>query len=72
MSKLVVANGQHRQHVSTKPGMWTAGQVRNCLFVSAMWLYRKLKSDATFPRPIKLGARNFWRVEAIEGWLKQQ
>jgi predicted DNA-binding transcriptional regulator AlpA len=72
MSKLVDSNGQYRHHVSTRPGLWTAAQVRNYLSVSTTWVYRRLKSDAAFPRPIKFGARNFWRVEAIEGWVRKQ
>lgn len=32
---------------------------------SDMWLYRMGEKEPTFPRPIKIGARNFWRLADI-------
>ncbi len=37
--------------------------------VSHMWVERRLKSDATFPRPALLvGKRRFWRLNDLEAW----
>lgn len=68
---VLIPSAPLRHHASDKPGLWTGGQLRAFLSVSTMWIPRRLKSDPTFPRPIKLGARNFWRIEAIEEWLKR-
>ena len=42
--------------------------------VSHMWIVRKLESDKTFPRPVKLGGGrlNFWDEAAIEKWERAQ
>ena len=36
-----------------------------------MWILRRM-ADAAFPKPIVIGRRNYWRVEAVKFWLEQQ
>jgi predicted DNA-binding transcriptional regulator AlpA len=41
--------------------------------VSHMWVRRRLQSDATFPRFIRLGKRQkFWREDEIAAWVDQR
>jgi predicted DNA-binding transcriptional regulator AlpA len=36
---------------------------------STMWIARKLKTDPTFPRPVKLGGRwLFFVLDELEAW----
>jgi hypothetical protein len=39
---------------------------------SAMWLHRKIKSDATFPRPKYFGRLQFFRVAELDAWAEAQ
>jgi hypothetical protein len=36
--------------------------------VSHMWIERKLKSDPTFPRPVYIATRRYWRVSELAVW----
>jgi predicted DNA-binding transcriptional regulator AlpA len=73
MSRLVDSDIQHRHFVSNRPGLWRSAQVRHYLGgVSAMWIVRRLKSDPTFPKPTKIGERNFWEATIIIEWWEQQ
>jgi predicted DNA-binding transcriptional regulator AlpA len=42
--------------------------------VSHMWIVRKLASDPTFPRPIRLGSGRlkFWDESRLEEWEGEQ
>jgi hypothetical protein len=35
---------------------------------SAMWIERRLSGDPTFPRPIYIAKRRFWRLADIVAW----
>jgi hypothetical protein len=37
----------------------------NC---SHMWIERRLACDPTFPRPVYIAKRRFWRVADLVGW----
>jgi predicted DNA-binding transcriptional regulator AlpA len=39
---------------------------------SAMWLYRKIKNDLTFPEPKYFGRRQFFRVAELDAWAEAQ
>jgi predicted DNA-binding transcriptional regulator AlpA len=43
-----------------------------CGGVSDMWLWRRLHDDATFPRPIYISKRRFWREADVIDWLEQK
>ena len=43
-----------------------------CGDTSDMWLWRRLKNDPTFPRPIYIGRRRFWRQADVIAWLEAQ
>lgn len=43
-----------------------------CGGVSDMWLWRKLDGDPTFPRPVYIGKRRFWKESEIIAWLEAQ
>lgn len=43
-----------------------------CGDVSDMWLWRRLNSDPSFPRPIYIGRRRFWREADVVAWLAAQ
>lgn len=50
-----------------------AAAVRDlCGGVSDMWLWRRLNGDPTFPRPIYIGKRRFWREADVVAWLEAQ
>jgi predicted DNA-binding transcriptional regulator AlpA len=50
-----------------------AAAVRDlCGGVSDMWLWRRLDSDPTFPKPIYISKRRFWREADIVEWLESQ
>ena len=40
--------------------------------VSAVWLWRRLRGDLTFPRPIQFVSRGhrYWRRNEIEAWIE--
>jgi predicted DNA-binding transcriptional regulator AlpA len=33
-----------------------------------MWLVRMLKRDKSFPRPVKIGRLNFFRLDELIAW----
>lgn len=39
--------------------------------VSAMWIYRRLATDPTFPKPIYIGRRRYWRLGDLVAWERQ-
>jgi predicted DNA-binding transcriptional regulator AlpA len=43
-----------------------------CGDVSDMWLWRRLDKDPTFPRPVYMGKRRFWKEAEIIAWLEAQ
>jgi predicted DNA-binding transcriptional regulator AlpA len=40
--------------------------------VSHMWIEERLKSDPTFPRPMKVGNKRFWKLSELLEWERQQ
>jgi hypothetical protein len=36
--------------------------------VSAMWIARRLTGDPTFPKPIFIAKRRFWRLAQLVAW----
>jgi predicted DNA-binding transcriptional regulator AlpA len=37
--------------------------------LSAMWLWRRLRDDPTFPRPVTFGTKaRFWNVAELDAW----
>jgi predicted DNA-binding transcriptional regulator AlpA len=40
--------------------------------VSVMWIVRRLADDSGFPKPIYIGKRRYWPLEALEGWERTQ
>ena len=50
-----------------------ASHVRElCGGVSDMWLWRRLKDDPQFPRPVYIARRRFWREADVLAWLEAQ
>ena len=43
-----------------------------CGGVSDMRLWRRQHDDATFPRPIYIARRRFWREADVIDWLEQK
>jgi len=43
-----------------------------CGGVSDMWIWRRLDSDPTFPRPIYIAKRRFWRESDVIKWFNAQ
>jgi predicted DNA-binding transcriptional regulator AlpA len=35
---------------------------------SDMWLWRRLRDDPSFPKPIEIGRRRFWRLDELVVW----
>lgn len=35
---------------------------------SAMWIERRLADDPTFPRPVYIAKRRFWRLGELVAW----
>jgi predicted DNA-binding transcriptional regulator AlpA len=47
----------------------TARQVkRHFGEVSDMWLWRRLRDDPTFPRPLVINGRRYWRWSELRIW----
>jgi predicted DNA-binding transcriptional regulator AlpA len=50
-----------------------AAAVRDlCGGVSDMWIWRRLDRDPTFPRPVYIAKRRFWRERDVLQWLDRQ
>lgn len=50
-----------------------AAAVRDmCGGVSDMWLWRRLDADPSFPRPVYISKRRFWREADVVAWLESQ
>lgn len=43
-----------------------------CGGVSDMWVWRRMTNDPTFPRPIYIGNRRFWKESDVIAWLEAQ
>jgi len=43
-----------------------------CGGVSDMWIWRRMDGDSTFPRPIYIARRRFWRESDLIEWLNAQ
>lgn len=43
-----------------------------CGGVSDMWLWRRLKDDPTFPRPVYVSRRRYWREAEVREWWETQ
>jgi predicted DNA-binding transcriptional regulator AlpA len=39
---------------------------------SHMWVERRLKNDADFPRPIKIGRLRFWDLDQLEAYERSR
>jgi hypothetical protein len=39
---------------------------------SQMWLYRRLRDDPSFPRPIYIAKHRYWKLSTQVEWEKQQ
>lgn len=37
-----------------------------------MWLWRRLKDDPTFPRPVYVSRRRYWREAEVREWWEAQ
>jgi len=49
-----------------------SGQVRRRYAnASAMWLWRRLKNDPRFPRPIVVAGRRLWKLSELVVWERQ-
>jgi predicted DNA-binding transcriptional regulator AlpA len=46
----------------------TAQMKRRYNGVSRMWLDRRLAVDPTFPKPIYIGGRRYWRLGELRRW----
>jgi predicted DNA-binding transcriptional regulator AlpA len=36
--------------------------------VSSMWIYRRLADDPTFPKPLYISKRRFWKRSELVAW----
>lgn len=51
----------------------TASQTREYFGgVSHMWVLRRLEDDASFPRPVRIANRRFWRLAELRAWIAKQ
>jgi len=39
--------------------------------VSDMWIYRRLADDPSFPRPLYIAKRRFWRLGELVAWERR-
>jgi predicted DNA-binding transcriptional regulator AlpA len=54
-----------------KPEFYTLADVRQKLGVSQATLFRWI-CKGSFPKPMKFGQKNMWRVATIEEWITEQ
>ena len=53
--------------------LWTTAQSRQYLgAVSHMFIERRCKDDPTFPKPIYIAKRRYWRSGAIMEWVRSK
>lgn len=52
----------------TKPKFLSAESVCDRYDRGRMWLYRILKRDPKFPRPVIIGNRRYWHRTELEEW----
>jgi predicted DNA-binding transcriptional regulator AlpA len=51
----------------------TAVQVRQRYGnASDMWLWRRLRDDSNFPRPIEIRKRRYWKLSELIAWERAQ
>jgi len=51
----------------------TAGQVKQRYGGrSDMWLFRAVRDDVDFPKPMKLRGQRYWRLNALVAWEEAQ
>ena len=44
-----------------------------CGGVSDMWVHRRLfESGSSFPKPVKIAGRDFWRLRDLRDWIDAQ
>lgn len=60
MSELKPVGGAANDTLLTTRGLRTRYGGR-----SAMWVWRMLQTEKTFPRPIKIRNQNFWRLSEL-------
>ena len=56
----------------TERRIQTAALRELCGGVSDMWVWRRLNTDPTFPRPIYIARRRYWREADVVAWLEAQ
>jgi prophage regulatory protein len=67
--RAVLSVAPHKITVSDDRRFLTPGQIRERYCVSSMWITRRLASDPTFPKPLRLGTRTRrWRLRELEAW----
>ena len=53
-------------------GVIDMDQVCELLGVSRTWIEKVVRSDATFPRPFRIGARRHIKVSDLQLWVDQK
>ena len=54
---------------NSRDGFLNSKQVRDRYGdVSDMWLHRKLRDDAEFPKPLIINTRRYWKLSALIAW----
>ncbi len=53
-------------------GVVDIDQVSELLGVSRTWVEKTLRSDPTFPRPFRLGARRHIKLSDLQMWVDQK
>jgi|TARA_B110000908_G_C10221137_1_gene435385 predicted DNA-binding transcriptional regulator AlpA len=54
-----------------RPEFYTRLEVQQKLGISEATIFRWLK-EGTFPKPMKFGQKNMWRISTIEEWIAAQ
>jgi excisionase family DNA binding protein len=66
-------NGPVAQTTSLSPlGVVDIEQVCDLLGVSRTWIYKMIRSDKTFPKLFKLGARQHMKLDDLRNWVEQR
>jgi predicted DNA-binding transcriptional regulator AlpA len=57
---------------NTTDGYLRAPELCKRYGVSDMWLWRRLRDDPSFPKPMRINRIRYFRISELEAWERRQ